>query len=246
MKIAIIGYGKMGKTIERLARLKGHEVVLTINSNNSGDLTEAKLRRTDVAIEFSRPEMAYDNIAACLHARVPVVCGTTGWLDRLDEAKSLCHTLNGALFYASNFSIGVNIFFAVNRYLAELMNQQPQYSAGMEEIHHTQKLDHPSGTAISLADGILHQVSRINNWVNYLESAENEPFKHAETSLLILSRRIENVPGTHIITWTSGIDTIEISHTAHSREGFASGAIAAAEWLPGRHGYFEMKDMLGF
>ena len=236
----------MGKTIERLALEKGHEIVLRISSSNPGDLTEAHLHQADAAIEFSRPETAFANVAACLRAGVPVVSGTTAWLDRLEEARSLCRATGGAFFYASNFSIGVNIFFAVSRYLATLMDTQSQYDVGMEEVHHTQKLDHPSGTAITLAQDILHHVSRKKNWVAHLESAENEPVEFASDSFRIRSKRIDNVPGTHIVTWSSAIDTIEISHTAHSREGFAAGAIAAAEWLQGRAGYFEMKDMLGF
>ncbi|MBI5916424.1 MAG: 4-hydroxy-tetrahydrodipicolinate reductase [Bacteroidetes bacterium] len=246
MKIAIIGYGKMGRVIERLAEGKGHSIVLKIGSGNLADLTPANLRRADVAIEFSRPEKAFNNISACLRAGVPVVCGTTAWLNRLEEAKALCLTTGGGLFVASNFSIGVNIFFAVNRFLASLMEGQSQYDVHMEEVHHTQKLDHPSGTAITLAEGILSHISRKNHWETHLQSVENEQFTTVPDAIPIVSKRIVNVPGTHVVTWTSGIDTIEISHTAHSREGFAAGAIAAAEWLAGRQGYFEMKDMLGF
>jgi 4-hydroxy-tetrahydrodipicolinate reductase len=245
MKIAIIGYGKMGRVIERLAAQRGHDIVLKIGGSNLADLTPENLRRADVAIEFSRPESAFGNITACLRAGVPVVCGTTGWLDRLEEAKLLCQTTGGGLFVASNFSIGVNIFFAVNRFLAGLMEGQAQYDVRMEEVHHTQKIDHPSGTAITLAEGILSQISRKNHWETHLQTAENEQFNTKSDAIPIISKRIGNVPGTHVATWASGIDTIEISHTAHSREGFAAGAVAAAEWLAGRSGCFEMKDMLG-
>lgn len=246
MKLAILGYGKMGQTIERLALEKGHEITLRIGSGNTGDLKAENLRAADAALEFSRPDVAFDNVVACLLAGVPVVSGTTAWSERLEEARALCHSRRGAFFYASNFSIGVNIFFAINRQLAALMNAQPRYKAGLEEIHHTQKTDHPSGTAITLANDILQLVSRKKNWVAYLEGAENEtPMPNPEV-LPIFSKRIGNTPGTHIVTWASDIDTIEICHTAHSREGFAAGAIAAAEWLQGRSGCFEMKDMLGF
>lgn len=246
MKIALIGYGKMGQTIDRLAKAAGHEVVLKISSSNAAELTPENLRPADVAIEFSRPETAFENITLCLRSGVPVVVGTTGWLDRLEEAKNRCKINGGAFLYASNFSIGVNIFFAVSRYLAGLMEGRPQYDVRMEEIHHTQKLDHPSGTAITLAEGILNEISRKKFWTARLEGDDNGQNGATAEQLPILSKRIEHVPGTHIVTWASGIDTIEISHTAHSREGFAAGALAAAEWIIGKQGYFEMKDMLGF
>lgn len=243
MKIAIIGYGKMGKTIEKLALEAGHEVILKIDSRNQSSLTGENLRKADVAIEFSRPETAFENIKTCLKAGIPVVVGTTAWLDKLDEAKKLCEKTDGAFFYASNFSIGVNIFFALSRYLAGLMDDQPQYDVSMEEIHHKQKLDHPSGTAITLAEGILKNLHRKSAWVASLD--EPKP-GISGSELPIVSKRIDPAPGTHIVTWASGIDTIEISHTAHSREGFAAGALAAAEWIVGKKGSFEMKDMLGF
>ena len=243
MRIAIIGYGKMGKTIERLALKNGHEIVLKISSQNLSDLTPENLQRADAAIEFSRPERAFDNIATCLQAGVPVVVGTTAWLGRLEEAKKLCTETGGAFFYASNFSIGVNIFFAVNRYLAGLLNEQPQYDVRMEEIHHTQKLDHPSGTAITLAEGILKKLDRKSSWAASLNAPKSDI---TASELPIVSKRIDPAPGTHIVTWASDIDTIEISHTAHSREGFAASALAAAEWIVGKTGFFEMKDMLGF
>ncbi len=238
MKVALIGYGKMGQAIERLAEVNGHDITLKVGSANKVDFTPENLSKADVAIEFSRPETAFDNIALCIRSGIPVISGTTAWLDRLEEAKALVNEHNGAFLYASNFSIGVNIFFAVNRYLASLMEQQSQYDVRMEEIHHTQKLDAPSGTAITLANDILKNVSRKNVWVKEIAQGPTE--------LPIASKREDNVPGTHIVTWASGIDTIEISHTANSREGFAAGALAAAEWIVGKQGYFEMKDMLGF
>ena len=238
MKIAIIGYGKMGKTIERLAVEKGHEIVLKVNAENLKEFTSDNLQKADVAIEFSYPESAFDNIVKCLESNLPVVSGTTAWLDKLDEAKSICAKQNGAFMYASNFSIGVNIFFEVNQYLAKMMNPQPQYEPSLHEIHHTQKLDAPSGTGITLAEGVLENIDRKNNWVN--RTSENP------VELALTSERIDPAPGTHSVAYTSDIDTIEIKHTAHSREGFASGAILAAEWIIGKKGFFTMRDLLGF
>ncbi len=246
LKLAIIGFGKMGKTIKTLAEAAGDEVVLTIDLNNKEDLTAEKLQQADVAIEFSRPETAYENVRTCLLAGVPVVCGTTGWLDKMEEAKAICAANNGAMFYASNYSVGVNIFFAVNRYLSKLMTNQSQYDVRMEEVHHTQKLDHPSGTAITLAQGILQNISSKKNWSTHLQNVDNQRFATPADALPIISKREENVPGTHIVTWDSSVDTIEISHVAHSREGFANGAIAAAHWLVGKKGCFGMEEMLGF
>lgn len=238
MKIAIIGYGKMGKTIERLAVEKGHEIVLKINAENLEEFTKDNLQKADVAIEFSHPESAFDNIIKCIETNLPVVSGTTAWLDRLDEAKSICAKQNGAFMYASNFSIGVNIFFEVNRYLAKMMNPQPQYEPSLHEVHHTQKLDAPSGTGITLAEGVLENIDRKENWVNRTSGNPAE--------LALTSERIDPAPGTHSVTYSSDIDTIEIKHTAHTREGFASGAILAAEWLIGKKGFFTMRDLLGF
>lgn len=238
MKIALLGYGKMGKAIEALALNVGHEVVLKLGRENLGDLTVEKLQQAEVAIEFSRPDSAFGNIMFCLETGIPVVSGTTGWLKRLPEAKSYCEKHQGALMYASNFSVGVNLFFAINRQLAEMMNQQVDYDIEIEEIHHTQKLDAPSGTAISLVEDIIERVVRKDSWVNETAAYDNE--------ISILSKRIEKVPGTHEITYNSAIDSIVIRHTAHSRKGFAKGALMAAEWIIGKHGYFEMKDMLGF
>lgn len=238
MKIAIIGYGKMGKTIERLAEADGHEIVLKIGIENLEDFTIKNLQKADIAIEFSRPESAFDNVVKCFEAGIPVVCGTTAWLDKLAEAKAKCEANHTAFLYASNFSIGVNIFFEVNKYLAKMMATQPQYEPNMNEIHHTQKLDAPSGTGITLAEGILENITRKTHWVN----------RKATTSeaLTLTSERIDNVPGTHSISYDSPIDSIEIIHTAHSREGFASGAILAAQWLIGKKGNFTMREMLGF
>ena len=237
MKIAIIGYGKMGKTIERLALQKGHEIVLKVDINNIGELTALNLQKADVAIEFSHPKSAFYNVKACLEAGIPIVSGTTAWLDKMKKAQAICRQNKGAFIYASNYSIGVNIFFALNRFLAKMMNGQPQYDIEMEEIHHTEKLDAPSGTAISLAEDILQQVQRKTVWVN-------EPTQIAQ-KLPIFSKRLDKVPGTHQISYISPIDSIEIKHTAHSRVGFASGAILAAEWIIGKQGCFGMGDVLG-
>ena len=236
MKIALLGYGKMGKTIDQLAQAAGHQVVLRIDVDNNADLNAGSLSGVDVAIEFTRPESAFQNIVTCLENGVPIVCGTTGWLDRLEEAKQLVEKYQGGLFYASNYSIGVNIFFALNRYLAAIMNKYDQYEVQMEEVHHTQKLDAPSGTAITLAEGILAELARKANWIN-------EPTTQP-TQLPIISKRIDKVPGTHEISYESSVDTITITHTAHSREGFARGALAAAEWLVGKIGFYGMEDML--
>ena len=238
MNIAIIGYGKMGKTIEKLASAKGHHIALKIDDYNYHELNEENLKQVDVAIEFTQPEAAFDNIQLCLEAGVPIVSGTTGWLDRLQEAIRLCQKHGGAFFYASNYSVGVNIFFAINESLAKLMNNHNLYEPDIEEIHHTQKLDAPSGTAITLAQGILKNIARKIRWVNQDQ--------HSPTDLSIISKREDTVPGTHSIHYRSKIDTIEIKHTAHSREGFASGALMAAEWIIGRKGFFGMNDLLGF
>lgn len=237
MKIALIGYGKMGKTLERLALANGDEVVLKIDADNRQEFTKENLRLADVAIEFSRPDSAFENIKTCLEAGVPVVSGTTAWLDQLPDAKAVCEQQEGAFLYASNFSIGVNIFFAVNRFLAQKMSEQKQYKVGMEEIHHTQKLDAPSGTAITLAEGIMENIPEKKNWINDTTDVPQE--------LSIVSKRIDKVPGTHEIVYESVVDSISIKHTAHSREGFASGALMAAAWIIGKQGFFGMEDMLG-
>jgi 4-hydroxy-tetrahydrodipicolinate reductase len=242
MKIALLGYGKMGKTIEQVALENGHEISLIIDISNKADLTSENLRKAEVAIEFSNPVAAYENISACLTAGVPVVCGTTGWLDKLTEVQQLCNKRNGAFFYASNFSIGVNILFEINRHLAKMMNNFPEYQVDLEEVHHTQKLDAPSGTAISLADDILDIIERKSGWV--LDENGNET--KGEDEFSIFSKRIDEVPGTHTVSYSSEIDTISIRHVAHSRIGFARGAVKAAEWIVGKKGCFGMKDLLGF
>ncbi|KAA2241974.1 4-hydroxy-tetrahydrodipicolinate reductase [Chitinophaga agrisoli] len=236
MKIALIGYGKMGQAIEAIATAKGHEVVHRIDLNTQHLLEKEHLGQADVAIEFTTPETAYSNILKCFAANVPVVVGTTGWLDKLPDIKARCLEQHQGFLYASNFSIGVNIFFEINKRLAELMATQPQYDLQMEEIHHTQKKDAPSGTAITLAEQILEKVNRKTGWVNQESSQPQE--------LSIISRRINPAPGTHTVHYTSAIDDITITHTAHSREGFAAGAVIAAEWLNGKKGIFTMKDVL--
>jgi 4-hydroxy-tetrahydrodipicolinate reductase len=240
MKIALIGYGKMGKTLEQTALKRGHQVVLRLDVNNPEDF--ARLHEADVAIEFTRPESAIGNIMQCFEQGVPVVCGTTGWLDRYDEVVAQCEKANGTFFYASNYSIGVNIFFEINRRLASMMNGYDMYDVKMEEIHHTQKLDAPSGTAITLAQGIIENIERKTKWVNNPENTEGVD----ENEINITAKRIDPAPGTHIIKYESPIDSIEITHTAHSREGFATGAVVAAEWLVNKKGVFSMKDLLGF
>lgn len=237
MKIALIGYGKMGQAIEKIALQRGHTISLKISIDNTEDNTVDNLRQADVAIEFTGPESAFDNINRCFEAGVPVVSGSTGWLRRYEEALWNCNSTNGALLYASNFSIGVNIFFEVNKKLAELMASQKEYDVSMEETHHTQKKDAPSGTAITLAEQILELNPFKKKWVNEVSADSND--------LEILSKREDPAPGTHSIKYHSEIDDIEIIHTAHSRNGFALGAVLAAEFLYGRQGVFNMKDVLG-
>lgn len=237
MNIALLGYGKMGRAIEEIALQNGHEIVLKISIENTEDLTVANLQKADVAIEFTGPESAADNLKACFDAGVPVVCGSTGWLDKWDEIKNFCLANKGALVYASNFSIGVNLFFELNTYLARLMKEYESYDVKMEEIHHTQKKDFPSGTAITLAGQILENIERKKLWVNHPAVKEEE--------LEIISKRIDPAPGTHQIKYTSIIDDIEIIHTAHNRMGFAGGAVKAAEFIIGKKGIFTMKDVLG-
>ena len=231
MKIALLGYGKMGKVIERIALERGHEIVLRKSSSTS----YAGLENADVAIDFSLPTSAVANISECLNNGIPVVSGTTGWLEEYSNMVALCEQKNGSFIYGSNFSLGVNLFFELNNYLAKMMSKFKNYSASMEEIHHTQKLDAPSGTAISLAKGIIEN-SDYTNWIMDANPKENE--------ISIEALRIENVPGTHSVFYNSEVDTIEIKHTAHSRDGFALGSIIAAEWLVGKKGVFTMKDVL--
>ncbi|MBS1566985.1 MAG: 4-hydroxy-tetrahydrodipicolinate reductase [Bacteroidetes bacterium] len=237
MKIALIGYGKMGKAIEAIALKRGHSIVLKIDVNNAADMTPENLRQADVAIEFTSPHSAFDNVMKCLAAGTPLVCGSTGWLDKLPEVEKYCKEHNGAFLYASNFSVGVNIFFEINKRLAELMNPHPEYTIRMEEIHHTQKLDAPSGTAVTLAEQILARVDRKKNWSYHDDGNAAE--------IPIISKREDPAPGTHTVSYSSEIDTIDIIHTAHSRNGFATGAVLAAEFLKGKKGIFGMKEVLG-
>lgn len=230
MKIALLGYGKMGKVIERIALERGHEIVLKKDEFN----TYEGLSTADVAIDFSVPSAAVSNISASFNANVPVVSGTTGWLEHYDEMIALCNEKKGGFISSSNFSLGVNIFFGLNEYLAKIMNQFDSYKVSMEEIHHIHKLDAPSGTAISLAQGVI-QNSNYTNWT--LEEAK-------ANEIHIEAKRIGEVPGTHTVTYDSPIDSIEIKHTAHNREGFALGAVIAAEWLAGKQGIYSMKDVL--
>ncbi len=235
MKIALIGYGKMGKAIEKIALKKGHEIIARFASQG---IDNKLLALADVAIEFSKPDVAIQNIKTCFELNVPVICGTTGWLEQKEDVLQAVNRTNNAFLYASNFSIGVNLFFAINKYVAQIMNEQPQYDVSVEEIHHTAKLDAPSGTAISIANDILANLDRKTKWVS--EKSENQ------TDLSIFAVREDPAPGTHIVTYDSPIDSIEIKHTAHSREGFAAGAVLAAEWIIGKKGVFSMNDVLGF
>ena len=237
MKIALIGYGKMGKAIEEIALKKGHDVILRVDSASRSLLTAEELTKADVAIEFTTPHAAKENLLLCFQAGVPVVCGSTGWTSELPSIEKLCQEQNGALLYASNFSVGVNLFFELNKKLASLMAHQPSYEVILEEIHHTQKKDAPSGTAITLAQQILQQIDRKKQWVN--DISENPE------DLEIISQRIDPAPGTHHVKYSSVIDDIEIIHTAHSRKGFAAGAVLAAEFLQHKKGVYSMKDVLG-
>jgi 4-hydroxy-tetrahydrodipicolinate reductase len=238
MNIALIGYGKMGKAIEGIASTRGHEIVLRTNIDNLEDNRPENIRKADVAIEFTGPESAFDNIMLCMESGVPVVSGSTGWLDRYEEVRKYCRAHGAAFLYASNFSIGVNIFFELNKYLATLLAPHPEYNVSLTEIHHTQKKDAPSGTAITLADQVLEKIRRKKSWVNHISDNLDE--------LEIISQRTDPAPGTHIVKYQSAIDDIEIVHTAHSREGFATGAVLAAEFIRGKKGVFSMKDVLGF
>ena len=230
MKIALLGYGKMGQVIERIALERGHEIVLKKDEFNTYD----GLSTADVAIDFSVPTAAVSNISSCFHANVPVVSGTTGWLEHYDKMEALCKEKQGGFISSSNFSLGVNIFFELNEYLAKIMAQFDSYKVSMEEIHHTQKLDAPSGTAISLAKGVIEN-SAYAKWT--MESPKPE-------EIYIEAKRIGDVPGTHTVTYDSSVDSIELKHTAHNREGFALGAVIAAEWLAGKKGIYTMKDVL--
>lgn len=236
MKIALIGYGKMGKTIERIATGRGHEIVSIIDIDNQADFNTDEFRSADVAIEFTTPSTAVENYLKAFAQGVPVVSGSTGWTSRLNEIKEICDRGEATFFWTSNFSIGVNLFFALNKYLSALMDNFTEYSPSMKEIHHIHKLDHPSGTAITLAEGIIEKTGRIRNWT---ESSAYEP-----EELPIFHERTGETPGTHIISWDSAVDTITIEHKAKSREGFALGAVVAAEWVNNRKGFLTMDELM--
>lgn len=236
MKIALSGYGKMGQEIEKIALERGHEIVVTFNDQDDWIDKEAELAKADVAIEFSMPHSVVSNIFKCFDAKLPIVVGTTGWYGQLDHVKEVCWKNNKSLLYASNFSIGVNLFFEVNKMLARLMNEHEEYHVSVEETHHTAKVDSPSGTAISLANDIIDNLDSKNLWVNQQSDKDYE--------LEIFSHRIEAVPGTHVVKYQSDIDDIEIKHTAKSRVGFAKGAVLAAEWLANKKGVYTMRDLI--
>jgi len=236
IKIAILGYGRMGKTIERLLAAKGEKPYVIIDTEIEFNTAILDLKLCDVAIDFSSPDSAYTNITKCIDIGLPIVSGTTGWLDKMDHVKDLCAQKKGAFLYASNFSVGVNILFAMNKKLAKMMGTQTSYNVEMEEIHHIHKLDEPSGTAITLANQILKDQTNKDTWSLAPNTTDNQ--------LTITSKRIGEVPGTHIISYASEVDTLELKHTAHSRDGFATGAILAANWLVGKEGCFGMEDVL--
>ncbi|MCC9167581.1 4-hydroxy-tetrahydrodipicolinate reductase [Pontibacter harenae] len=236
MKILLVGYGKMGKTIEQMAKNKGHEIAGIVDQDNRDTLADYTTEQVDVAIEFTHPEAAFQNITSCLKNGIPVVSGSTGWLNQFEDAVAICKEHDTAFFYASNFSVGVNLFFHFNEYIASKMQAYKEYQVGIREIHHLQKVDKPSGTGITAAEGILPHYSGLSGWV-----ADNPTKKD---KLNIISEREPDVVGTHIVTYASEIDKIELSHIAHSRAGFAEGAVMAAEWVANRKGVYGMKDML--
>lgn len=237
MNIALIGYGKMGKAIEEIALQRGHQVVLKIDETNLADFTPENLSKANVAIEFTGPHSALQNVINVINAGTPLVCGSTGWTDHMEEVNTLVKQKNGSFLYASNFSVGVNIFFEINKRLAALMSPHKEYEVILEETHHTQKKDAPSGTAITLAEQVLAEITRKKQWVNDLSDNTED--------LEIISQRIDPAPGTHSVKYASAIDDIEIIHTAHNRKGFATGAVLAAEYIHNKQGIFQMKDVLG-
>jgi 4-hydroxy-tetrahydrodipicolinate reductase len=238
MKIGLAGYGKMGKVIEEIAIERGHEILF--KSNSVFPLNERDIDSVDVIIEFTKPDLAFDHIQMVLNQNKPIVVGTTGWNDRLEEVEKLTASKDGSLLYASNFSIGVNMFFELNKKLAELMNFHPEYKASINEIHHTQKIDSPSGTAISLANGILESNENFMSWV-----CEEGKEPHTSSKQIgVVAHRIPDVPGTHTVNYTSEIDTISITHQAHNRKGFALGAVLASEWIAGKKGVFTIQDLI--
>lgn len=245
MKIVLLGYGKMGQQIEQFAQKRGHEIQLIVDKENRESITAEDLQNADVAIDFSEPAAAINNISLCFEANLPIVVGTTGWYEHLDEIKSVCEEAAQSLLYGSNFSIGVNVFFHVNRMLAKAMAPYKQYDVQVEEIHHIHKLDSPSGTAITIAEGILDGIDDKSKWINNLVGEGEELVPKAE-ELLIESHRIDEVPGTHTVLYSSEVDQIEFKHTAHSRAGFALGAVIAAEWLQGKKGFYQVTEMFDF
>lgn len=234
MKIALLGYGKMGQAIEKIALERGHEIVLKIGTKNKAEATSENLRNADVVIEFTNPESAFENVSKSLGAGIPVVCGSTGWNNQVAEAQKICAENNTAFLQASNFSIGVNLFFELNKMAAKLMQPHSAYTVSVSETHHTQKLDAPSGTAITIAEQIIEAYPQLDSWT--LEPSNNQ--------LNISAFRVDEVPGTHVVKYASEIDDIELTHTAHSRAGFAMGAVVAAEYIQNRKGIFSMHDVL--
>jgi 4-hydroxy-tetrahydrodipicolinate reductase len=237
MNILLLGYGKMGKTIEKTALSRHHHISFIIDKDNQEEKEKVSPDNTQVAIEFSQPEAAYDNLRFCIDRQIPVVCGTTGWLEHKPALEAYCLQQKGAFLYASNFSVGVNLFFELNKWLARLMAAHPQYGVSLTEVHHIHKKDAPSGTAITLAESILNAYPQLSHWVSSVPQQDQ---------LSIQSLREGDVPGTHTVHYHSETDSIEITHTAHNREGFALGAVLSAEWLAGRQGIFSMADVLGF
>jgi len=248
MNIALLGYGKMGKIIEKIATDRKHNIVLKIDHENQHELTAENLKKADAIIEFTTPASVWSNIQHCFDAGVPIVVGTTGWYEHLPQVKQKCIENGSTLLYASNFSVGLNIFFHINKKLAKLMNNYPYYDVQVEEIHHTQKLDSPSGTAITSAEGIIDNLDRKKDWVNVLTAEGNEADDSnlKNEQVLIESFRIDSVPGTHTVIYDSEVDTIEFKHTAHNRNGFALGAVLAAEWVHNKKGFFSVEEMFNF
>ncbi|WP_454801564.1 4-hydroxy-tetrahydrodipicolinate reductase [Mucilaginibacter phyllosphaerae] len=247
MKIALLGYGKMGKMIEQIALDRKHEIVLKIDRNNAHELTAENLQQADVAIEFSTPSTVLLNIELCFKAGVPIVVGTTGWHKEMPQIKEQCEYNQASLIYGTNFSVGVNIFFHINKMLAKVLNKYPYYQVQVEEIHHLQKLDAPSGTAITIAEGIIENLDGKNEWKNVMVSDDQpDDTTVANNEVLIESLRIENVPGTHTVIYDSEVDTIEFKHTAHNRNGFALGAVLAAEWIKDKKGFYSVEEMFDF
>ncbi|MBC7745723.1 MAG: 4-hydroxy-tetrahydrodipicolinate reductase [Flavobacterium sp.] len=245
MNLVLLGYGKMGRAIEQIAINRGHKIVLRIDADNQEDLTPENIKTADAAIDFSTPASVINNINLCFEAGIPLIVGTTGWYNQLSSVKLKCEESNNSLLYASNFSLGVNVFFHINKVLASIMNRYSQYEVQVEEIHHTQKLDSPSGTAITIADDIVNRLDRKSGWINERIEDEGQIIIKPE-QLLIESHRIEEVPGTHTVIYSSEIDEIELKHTANNRTGFAIGAVLAAEWLQDRKGFYNINEMFNF